>query len=56
LFSFRVVLPGPLAEVTPVVWFAMPGRGWCRRILSVVGSSVRGVIRAFVFALDPTDA
>ena len=34
----------------------MPGRGWCRRVLSVVGSSVRGVIRAFLFALDPTDA
>ena len=24
--------------------------------MSVVGSSVRGVIRAFLFALDPTDA
>ena len=34
----------------------VPGRGWCRRILSVVGSSVRGVIWAFLFALDPTEA
>ena len=55
--SFRVVLPGQLAEVAPVVGDSrVPGRGWCRRILSVVGPSVRGVIRAFLFALDPTDA
>ena len=55
--SFRVVLPGPLAEVTPVVSGSrVPGRGCCRRVLSVVGSSVCGVIRAFLFALDPTDA
>ena len=55
--SFRVVLPGPPAEVTSVVGGSrVPGRGWCRRVLSVVGSSVRGVIRAFLFALDPTEA
>jgi putative transposase len=46
-----------LAEVTSVVCGSrVPGRGWCRRVLSVVGSSVCGVIRAFLFALDPTDA
>ena len=55
--SFRVVLPGPLAEVTPVVGGSrVPGGARGCPGVSVVGSSVRGVIRAFVFALDPTDA
>ena len=58
MFRFVSFCPaGRLAEVTPVVGGSrVPGRGCCRRVLSVVGSSVRGVIRAFLFALDPTDA
>ena len=43
---------GPLTEVTSVVCGSrVSGRGCWRQVLSVVGSSVRGVIRAFLAAL-----